>query len=379
MTAHETFFPMPPHAFLPPLPHTAHAALVIHKGALQQNYDLLASKASHHTIYPVLKADAYGLGAQEIAPLFLQKSTKGFFVAYMEEGIELRKVVPKHIPIYVLNGLFLTVVEEFFSHALTPVLTDIGTFSLWQNEAKKQSTSLSCVLHLDTAMNRTGMNDSEFLRLLNTPQWSKGLSFDFIMSHYTSADDNDPTPTVDQYQKFVHLTAGMNTIPTSLANSAGLFHPPLYHGHIARPGMALCGLNPTPYQDNPMQTVISVWGKIYQVNHVPKHQTVGYMRTHQTKRPSRIATLCLGYADGIPWALGPNSSVIINGYEAPFVGRISMDLITIDVTDIPESLAHPGAWAKFHWLDISSVAKKAHRIDYEMLLTLGRRFHRVYI
>lgn len=356
-----------------------HAALLIHSQAISHNLQLLSKQLSSAQIYPVLKADCYGLGAKALAPLFVKEKSQGIFVAYLDEGIELRSIIPSDIPIFVLNGLFSGIEREFLEYNLIPVITDLHTLHLWKSLAKDLEKTLPAVLHLDTGMNRTGIKDYELLQLLNHPKWEEGISWKLIMSHYTSADSTERESTLQQLQKFSLLSSHFKEVKTSLANSAGIFQGTSFHGDVVRPGMALWGLNPTPYQENPMSAVVSLWARVYQVKQVGENQTIGYMKTYRTQRQSRIATLAIGYADGYPWSLSNQGTVTIAGHQAPIVGRISMDLITVDVSDIPENLVYPGMWARMEWDDMSSLANKAHRIDYEMLLNLGKRFSRVII
>ncbi|HZD25403.1 MAG TPA: alanine racemase C-terminal domain-containing protein, partial [Alphaproteobacteria bacterium] len=184
----------------------------------------------------------------------------------------------------------------------------------------------------------------------------------------------------DQRQRFDALRARLPAVPASLANSAAVFLGPDYHYDLVRPGSATYGINPTPGSPNPMLEVVRLKGRILQVREIDRAETVGYGATYRAPRPRRIATVPVGYADGYLRSLGNRGMAMIAGIPVPVVGRVSMDLITVDVSDVPEAAARPGGWVDLigNGIDIDEVGDRAGTIGYEILTALGHRYHRVY-
>jgi alanine racemase len=229
-------------------------------------------------------------------------------------------------------------------------------------------------------MHRTGLPAAQLEILRDQPQRLIGLSLKLIMSHLACAANPNNEFNSIQRQRFLNARQGLPLAPASLASSSGIFLGSAYHFNMARPGMALYGLNPTPHQPNPMQSLLSLWVKIYQVQDLNPGETVGYNQTYTAQKPQRIATIALGYADGVPWLMGNQGAISIGAYTAPLIGRISMDLITVDVTDIPEAFIVPGQWVELLGKvnEIEQWAAFAQTLPYEVLLSLGKRLLRVY-
>ena len=372
---------MPPNAF-------ASAQLSIDLDAIAANWRALAArlKAGAHT-GAVVKADAYGLGLAAVAPALHNAGCREFFTASLDEGIELRALLPD-CRISVFFGPQPGEAEEFSRHRLTPVLNDLGQIELWHTHTSRGAAE-NPILQIDTGMSRLGLPPEEVARLVAEPERLAGLDIAFVMSHLACAEQPEHPMNEAQLSEFKaalgSLAPVLGAAESSLANSSGIFLGPEFHFDLSRPGAALYGLNPTPKKTNPMSEVVRLQGKILQVRHVDPPRSVGYGASHYVTRPSQIATVPVGYADGYLRSASNQATNqacgYIEGVPAPVVGRVSMDMITLDVTEIPPEHAQPGTPVDLiggpHPVD--SLAAEAGTIGYEILTSLGRRYRRAYI
>ena len=358
------------------LPVGVSAVLDIDLGALVGNWQCLRHRLPAGTLCAgVVKADAYGLGMDRVAPALAAAGCSLFFVAQLDEGAALRQRLPD-VEIAVLNGLPHGGAAEFVARRLIPVLNDLGQIASWRDAGFGRPA----ILHIDTGMARLGLPPRELARLAAEPALLDGVTLRAVMSHLARADEADHEFNARQLAAFRAARAVLPAAPASLANSSGIFLGADYHFEIARPGAAVYGVNPLPRAPNPMAQVVRLKGKILQTRDVDTGDGVGYGSTHRREGPGRIATVAVGYADGWLRSLSNRGSAAIAGQRVPVVGRISMDLMTIDVTGLDPQAASPGRFAELigpgH--DIDAVAAEAGTIGYEMLTALGRRYHRVY-
>ena len=357
----------------------AGAVLTVDLAALQANYRLISNRLTGGaTASAVVKADAYGIGIGPAAKALWAAGARDFFVAHADEGVTLRGHLTD-ARIHVLNGAHDGAEDAFLEHGLIPALNCLGDAARWRAFCAQAGKPLPCVLHVDTGMCRLGLDRREYARVVADPSLLDGLDIQIVMSHLASADEDSPQ-NAQQLALFRDARAHLPMGQASFANSSGVFLGPDYHFDLARPGVALYGVNPTPGSPNPMAQVVRLKAKILQVRDVDSAETVGYGATHRIAGPSRIATLPVGYADGYLRSLGNRATAYIGDYEAPLVGRVSMDLITIDVTAVPEAQCRPGMTVDLigprHTVD--DLATQAGTIGYEILTSLGRRYHRVY-
>lgn len=328
----------------------------------------------------VLKADAYGTGAAAVGTRLHAEGCRHFFVAHIDEGIALRAVLPD-VPIYVLNGVLPGSEDELAAHGLIPALNDLGQISAWRACAQRHGSALSAVIHHDTGMNRLGLSAGEVDVLANDRTRLRGLRLSLLMSHLACSEEPEKPINQEQLDRFNAFLKRMPGAPASFANSSGIFLGPDWHFDLLRPGAALYGINPMPGHDNPMRQVVSLHAKILQTRRIDALETVGYGQNWRAARPSRIATIAAGYADGYLRALSNRGLGFIEGYRVPVVGRVSMDLITIDVSELPESMTPPGTPVELigpHQTP-DDVAEAARTNGYEILTSLGHRYHRFYI
>ncbi|HEV2161322.1 MAG TPA: alanine racemase [Stellaceae bacterium] len=354
----------------------ANAILEIDLRAVAANWRRLKRElAPGARLAAVIKADAYGLGAAEVGPVLARAGCGLFFVASLDEGIALRKILPK-ARIAVLDGVLAKSEAEFARRRLVPVLNDLDQAMRWS----KAYPGKPAILHLDTGMERLGLSRRELDRLTADRSLLARLDLAAIMSHLACADEPEHPKNPEQLARFRAALARLPKAPASLASSSAIFLGPAYHFQIVRPGAALFGINPLPGKPNPMRAVVVLKARILQVRDVDAGETVGYGATHRMERPSRIATVAVGYADGWLRSASDRGSAAIAGRRVPLVGRISMDLLTLDVTGIEADRAKPGAYVDL--LDdsygIDDAAAAARTISYEMLTLLGRRYARVY-
>jgi alanine racemase len=327
----------------------------------------------------VLKANGYGLGAQPIARRLFAEGCRHFFVAHADEGIAVRAVVPEAW-ICVLNGLPAGADSDFVEFRLVPALNDLTQVSAWRSAAQRHARPLDAVIHLDTGMNRLGLTADEAALLANDRMRLRGLRLALLMSHLVSSEKPVDPVNRDQLERFRTFVSRMPGAPASLANSSGIFLGADFHFDLMRPGAALYGINPRPGSANPMRQVATLHARILQVRQIDAMTGVGYNHDWRSARPSRIAVVAVGYADGYLRALGNRGEVAIDNHLARVVGRVSMDLINVDVTDLPESSVRPGTFVELIGPSQTpdQVADKARTNGYEILTSLGARYHRVY-
>ena len=354
----------------------ANAVLEIDLGALVDNWRCLRDRLRPGAICGgVVKADAYGLGMAAVAPALDAAGCTLFFVAQLAEGVALRQLLPQ-AEIAVLNGLLPTSEADFIDHRLIPVLNDLGQIAAWRSLGGGRDA----IIHVDTGMARLGLPPSELALLAADKSLLAGINLRAVMSHLACADQPAHPHNARQLAAFRAATAVLPMAPASFANSSGVFLGADYHFDIARPGAAVYGVNPLPGGPNPMAQVVRLKGRILQTRDIDTGESVGYGSTHRRERPGRIATIAVGYADGWLRSLSNRGSVAIAGQRVPVVGRISMDLMTIDVTGLDPQSTRPGAFAELigPGNDVDAVAAEAGTIGYEVLTALGRRYHRIH-
>lgn len=356
------------------------ALLTIDLGAIVANYRLLAERSAPAEVAPAVKADGYGLGMTQVADALARAGARQFFVAWLAEGIKLRALLPD-ATIHVLHGVEPGRAAAYLDHRLVPCLDSLETIREWVAVA----AGAPATLHLDTGMSRLGMPPEEWSLLARDRGTLDRLTLSLAMTHLACSDDPASPMNAEQRSRFLAaietLGLGGGRVKLSLAASSGIFLGPEFHLDLVRPGAAIYGLAPLNGHANPMRQVVRLQTKILQVRCVDRGMTVGYGATHRTTRPSRLATVSAGYADGLFRALGNRGHAYLGEVRVPVVGRVSMDLLTLDVTDAPVELARRGAMVELigpqHSAD--DLAKEAGTIGYEMLTALGRRYPRRYL
>jgi alanine racemase len=345
--------------------------------AIVENWRQLARRADPAEAAATVKADAYGLGMTRVAPALAAAGARTFFVATLEEGIALRTLLATE-RIYVLNGVWPAGAQEMLRRELRPCLNSLEQISIWQ----ARGAGRPAALHIDTGINRLGLGPDEVEVLTEEPGRLAGIEFSLVMSHLACADESTHPLNRIQLERFRERTAalGLGGRVRSIAASSGIFLGPDFHFDLVRPGAALYGLASLTNHPNFMSQAVRLEGKIIQTRHVDRGMTVGYGATNSIEGPGRIAIVGLGYADGFPRSLGNRGYAVLGGERIPVVGRVSMDLIALDVSATPPERSLPGAMVELIGPNhsIEELASEAGTNGYEMLTALGRRYRRVY-
>jgi alanine racemase len=360
------------------------ARLTVRLQAIAANYRTYRRLAGPTAVAAVVKADAYGLGASRVAPALGEAGCDSFFVARLEEGVALRRHLP-HARIFVLDGASPDAVPALISFSLTPVLNSLSEIAAWSAAAGVGRHALDAVIHVDTGMNRLGLPGDE-LAVLSAEKAARlrGLNLVLVMSHLACSDDPANPLNAQQLSRFRQALAMLPPAPASLAASHGAMLGTEYHFDLVRPGVALYGANPQAREGgqgahkgtaapNLMQTVAVLTGRVLQLRRIDSGESVGYGATFRAKRPIMLATVALGYADGLPRTLSNKGVAILNGARVPVAGRISMDMTILDVTDLPE-IPHVGDEAELlgERITLGEVAAMAGTNEYEILTRLRR-------
>jgi alanine racemase len=353
----------------------AYARLDIDLAAIVANWRALQATHGGRPTAAVLKADAYGTGAPQAAAALFAAGCRHFFTAHLAEAIEIRPLVPGAM-LSVLNGPLPGTEAEYVAHDIAPVLGSLADIAWWAGHAGRLGQTLPALLHVDTGMARLGLSSDDVMALAADPSLLVGLHLLYAMTHLVAADEPGNPANHAQLQQFAAACAKLPPAPRSLANSSGLFLGAAFHSDLARPGAALYGIDPVAGAN--MRPVARLTARVLQVRDVPAGGCVGYNETWRAARPSRIAVLGVGYADGFPRALTNRGAAFFDGVRLPLVGRVSMDLTTFDVTDHPGLSA--GAWVELLGPNrpLAEVAAEAGISPYEMLTRLGRRYTRVW-
>lgn len=356
----------------------AGAVLRIDLEALADNYRTIRQKAAPAQVAGVVKADGYGLGAIPVAETLMDAGCRHVFVAHLGEAIALKPALRPGVGLFVLNGLQPGAESACAEAGAIPVLNSLDQIDRWAALAKALNRPLPAALQVDSGMARLGLPPEEVEILAAQRSRLDGVDLKLVMSHLACADDPANPFNRRQVENFEALARHFPDIPRSLDNSGGAFQA---RGHfdLVRAGIALYGGAPQN-GPNPMRPVVSLEARITQIRRVSAGAGVGYGLTHHCDRPSHIATIPVGYADGWPRYLSNRGGAYIGGIRVPIVGRVSMDSITLDVTDVPEALLYPGAPVELlgSHQGIDDVAADAGTISYEILTQLGRRYAREY-
>jgi alanine racemase len=356
---------------------TSYATLDIDLGAIVANWRALRAAHGGLPTAGVLKADAYGTGAARVAPALYAAGCRHFFVAHLAEAIAIRRLLPEAM-LAVLNGPLPGSEPAYLAHGIDPVRGPLPDSARWAARARSAGRALPALLHIDTGLARVGLDPAGLRALHADPALLRAVAPRYVLTHLSAADVPADPANLAQVRRFDAACAMLPALPRSLANSAGIYLGAEFRSDLARPGAALYGVNPTPGRPNPMRPVVRLRARVLQVREVAQGDTVGYNGTWRAARPSRIAAVGVGYADGWPRALSNRGVACFDGAPVPLVGRVSMDLTAYDVTDHPG--IGPGDWLELigPHRDLTAVADSAGTTAYEILTNLGRRYARIW-
>jgi alanine racemase len=373
-----------------PDPRLAGSRLTVDLDALRHNYRVLSAQAGGARVAGVVKADAYGLGIEKVAPALWAEGCRVFFVALPEEGVALRRVLPEAW-IFVLAGLFeVGSAEAYREWGLLPVLNSTTEIALWEAHGWDGEMPRPCAIHVDTGMNRLGLTPEEAVSLAADNALTRALTPSLILSHLACADDPRHPLNRRQLESFQEVARLFPEADSSLSNSAGTFLGREFGFDLVRPGIALYGGRPVAAGSNPMRSVARFEARIVQLRRVPAGESVSYGASVSLGRDTLVAVAAVGYADGyhrsssghgVPLrrALPRGGEGFVHGARVPVLGRVTMDLTMFDVTDLGDAVAI-GDWIELFGPNISvdEAATAAGTIAYEMLTSLGRRSDRHY-
>ncbi|HFB2047755.1 MAG TPA: Alanine racemase [Hyphomicrobiaceae bacterium MAG_BT-2024] len=368
-------------------PVHARSVIEVDIAAICRNWRKLNSMTAASVCGAVVKADAYGLGLNAVVTALVLEGCKTFFVATLEEGRHTRSVAP-NAEIYILDGLLPGTELYYLQHNLIPVLSSTPEITDWAIFSRSAQHQLYAAIHIDTGMRRLGISRCEFLNIVAMIKEEALTAFNvtLIMSHLACSDNPNHSYNKIQLFQFARLRQQFPEARYSLANSGGIFLGPDFHFDTVRPGIALYGGHKFSSNFTTMEMVVRFYGRILQLQFAEAGETVGYGAVRILKRRTKIATIALGYADGFMRLLGSDyEENAIHGFigdiPVPIIGPISMDLITLDVTDVPERLVFRGSWVELigEWMTLDDLASHANTIGYEILTRLGNRAHRIYL
>lgn len=336
----------------------------------------------------MVKADAYGLGVAPVVEALYAAGCRDFFVAQPQEGVDVRRSAPD-ARIFVITGAFKGSEGAFAEHRLIPLVSSAEQLTAWVTAARQAGSVRPFGLHVDTGMNRSGLTLAEALAADAGTLATAGLCL--VMSHFACADSPGHPLNERQIESFQKVLAAFSGIESSLANSAGILTGLAKGTDLTRPGIALYGGEAVNGMPNPMQLVVTAEARIIQIRHVNKGETVSYGATVTLERDTKIAVAAAGYADGFHRAGG--SGVVLRqiglsagagalgGHKVPILGRVTMDFTMFDVTDVPDSVLQANAWIELFGptTTLDDAARAAGTIGYELLTSLGHRYHRAYV
>jgi alanine racemase len=345
--------------------------------ALKANYAALKAKAGAAKIGASVKADAYGLGAVAVGKALYGAGCRIFFVATAGEGKILRDGVGPNAAIYVLNGPAPRDKGVLLGAKLKPVINSIEQARFWADISRQVNEPPYTAIHIDTGMNRLGLNMEEVTELSRDKGLWKALNPEWVMSHLACAPDASHPMNKTQLAAFRKAAAQLPLTPLSLANTAGIYLGKPYHFQMVRPGIGLYGGVATQKPEQEVsQPVVTLLAPVLQVKYLKQGETIGYNASYTAPRDMRIAIVGAGYAD-IPVAQSNKGTAIMHDMEVPIVGRVSMDLTILDVTDARLTV-ETGGVAIFRGAHLEAEAGVGDTLNYELLVRLGQRCRRDY-
>lgn len=374
---------MPPE--LTTAPPSASGVLIVDLAAIQRNYAALRRAAGPAECAAVVKADAYGLGVRPVAQALAQAGCRTFFVATLAEAETLRAALPD-AALYVLDGLFPGTAAGFERIRASPVLGSLDEIGEWAARRPESGQApLPAAIHIDTGMNRLGVKPGDYRQLVAARAMIEALPLGLVMSHLACADTPEHAKNAAQLAAFAGIAAQLPAAPRSLANSAGVFLGADYAFDLVRPGIALYGGNPFSARPNPMEPAVGVFGRIAQLGEAERGESVGYGAVRTLTRRTRYIAVTAGYADGYFRALGSSDGADgacawLGEHRLPILGRVSMDLVVFDVTDVPAESVRRGGFVELigKRFTADDAAALAGTISYEVLTSIGTRYHRLY-
>lgn len=348
--------------------------------AIRANYRSIAARVAPARAGAVVKANGYGLGAEQVAAALYREGCRIFFVARLVEADALAVPLGADVPIFILNGLDPGAESRCADAGHIPVLNSSTQVAAWRRLAVSRGTALPAALQLDTGMSRLGLSIAEAEPLSRDPAFAREVDLRLVMTHLACGDDPDHPANAAQLGAFTAGCALFPDAPASIANSGGSFLPKGFHCAIVRPGVALFGVDPGPAAAG-LRPVATLHARILQIREIGPGTGVGYGLDHVACGVQRLATIGIGYADGWPRNLGGVGRAWWDGVPLPIVGRVSMDSLTIDIGDPRAAALAEGDLVELIGpsQSLADVARDAGTIPYEVLTRLGSRHARIFL
>ncbi len=356
--------------------------LDINLKSLSENYLKIKKKVNKNCLVAAtVKSNAYGLGVNKVLPALIKSKCKHFFVASTDEAIEIRKI-NKKIEVFILNGLVLDNFNIISKYKLIPVINDLKQLRKIERYQSKFNKKLKIAIHFDTGMSRLGLDKKEAADLIeNKSKLIKNSDLVLIMSHLACADDPKNNKNHTQLDEFNKIRSHFPNCLHSISNSGGVLLGKKYNLDMVRPGISLYGGNCQIRERKHYKNVVSLKSKLIQTREINKGDTVGYGATFKARKKMKVGTFAIGYGDGFSRLFSNNCKIYLNNKRINLIGRVSMDLVTVDLTSFInlEQIANK----EFEFIGnknpINTVCESINTIPYEILTNLGKRYQRRYI
>lgn len=354
--------------------------LRIDLGAIRANYRAIADRVAPARSGAVVKANAYGLGVVQVAPALYREGCRHFFVAQLNEAVTLARVIGDDAALFILNGIDPSSEADCAARGFIPVLNSHSQIARWRQLARSSGRPLPAALQIDSGMSRLGLPPADAIALAQDADLSREIDLRLLMTHLACSDEPAHPANRAQLGAFNSIRARFPGVAASIANSGGAFLPGEFHCDIARPGVALYGVDPAPGAVG-LRPVVELEARVLQIRDIEASVGVGYGLTYTALTPHRLATIAIGYADGWPRSLSGVGAVWHRGVRLPIVGRVSMDSITVDISALPIDALAEGDFVELIGpsQSLAEVAEDAGTIAYEILTQLGSRHARIVV
>ena len=348
--------------------------IFINKNNIIHNSNIISDKCINKIISPVIKSDAYGIGAKQLTKILIECGYKSFFLGNLAEGSEIRKKF-QNIDLFIMNCGYPFNIKYLKKYKLIPVINNLENLKSWSKYSTKRDY---CIIHVDTGMNRLGINLKDIKNSLNNKYFNK-INIKFIMSHLACAEDINNLMNNKQLNELKNCTKLLSIITkkeikSSICNSSGIWLGKKYLLNIVRPGAAFLGINPILNKNNPLKETISLYAQISQIREVSKNDTIGYGGTLTIKKENRIATISIGYSNLLSRLLSNIGDVYIKKKKLKILGRVSMDLTVIDISVFKDGEIKNGDIVEIFGPNrtLENFAKINKTIPYEILCTMTK-------
>jgi len=353
---------------------TYRATITVSKEAIRHNCSEIKKQLSKNTILSaVIKANAYGIGGQKIAPILYQEGIKDFFVANLVEALKIKKCLKKKdVNIFILYDMNIGNYKQIIKNKFIPVLNSVNTIEFWHEKAKNKP----CIINIDSGICRLGINREEVNQLAKEGIF-EDMKISYVMAHFSSGNIEDNTACEREYKEFLKIAKLFpKGTKLSLANSGGIFRNKRYHLDMVRAGRTLYGLSPLIYKKTNLVNSLSLKARVLQIKDVKKDEPVGYMGTYKMKKDGKLAIINVGYADSLLRNHSNKGCFYFKGQKLPIVGLISMDVSTVDISNLDGIKIEEDDWVEIigEHQTVDELGASASTNGCEILTSLSVRY-----